>query len=73
MDELLFHDPFQTHCSRCSSREHCTVSCPTKTETVNNPKSDDTIVNQLLIQKGEEEPIEQIEFVRQMKQYWDSQ
>jgi hypothetical protein len=40
---------------------------------VNNPESDDAEVNKLLIQNGEEEPSEQIEFVRQMKQYWDSQ
>jgi hypothetical protein len=49
------------------------VSCPSKKQTVNNPESDDAKVNKLLIQNGEEEPIDQIEFVRQMKQYWDSQ
>jgi hypothetical protein len=65
-------DPFQTLCSRCGSRDHCTVSCPTKKVTVNNPDSDDSVVKKLLIETGEDEPIDQIEFVKQMKKYWGS-
>lgn len=65
-------NPFQTLCSRCDSRDHSTVSCPTKKDLVNNPESDDAKVNKLLIATGEDEPIDQIEFVKQMKQYWGS-
>ena len=55
---------------RCGSGDHHTVSCPTKGGVLALSSSDDHIFNSLIVLDGEEEPIEQKNYLVNLKKYW---
>ena len=57
---------------RCGSGEHHTVSCPTKEGVLVLSGSDDYIFNSLIVLDGEEEPMEQKEYLAKLKKYWQT-
>ena len=59
-------------CSRCSSTEHYTVSCPSKggVAAVNSTHND--IFNSLIVMIGEEEPLDQKRYLKELKANWNA-
>ena len=48
------------------------MSCPTKEGVLVLSGSDDNIFNSLIVLDGEEEPMEQKEYLAKLKKYWQT-
>jgi hypothetical protein len=59
----------QPWCSRCSSGDHHTVSCPQK-RAFSPLSNDDSVVASLLIQEGVADPPEQQEYLARLHLAW---
>ena len=57
-------------CSRCSSTEHYTVSCPSKGGVARNSTHSD-IFNSLIVMSDEEEPEDQRKYLKRLKATWN--
>ena len=59
-------------CSRCSSVEHYSVSCPTKEAVPAASSSFDDIFNSLVVMDSEVEPDDQQKYLRKLKNSWQA-